>query len=84
MREQNKQDWRKMGQERYLLGAKLKRSRYYPPSEAWSHDHCEFCLRKFTVGGDGLIEGYTTEESNRWICKECFNDFKSEFNWMVE
>ena len=40
-------DWRLRGQEDYLQGATLIRTRYTAWSEDWEHDHCEFCWTKF-------------------------------------
>ncbi len=40
-------DWRRMGQESYLLGATLTWKRYQPRRPNWEHEHCDFCLRKF-------------------------------------
>ncbi|MGZ4179720.1 MAG: hypothetical protein ACXVUL_03405 [Solirubrobacteraceae bacterium] len=40
-------DWRRMGQERYLLGADLTWKRYQALSAEWEHEHCEFCFRTF-------------------------------------
>ncbi len=40
-------DWRRMGQEGYLLGAGLTWKRYQAFSAKWEHEHCEFCFRKF-------------------------------------
>jgi hypothetical protein len=28
-------------------------------------------------------EGYTTEDRYRWICFQCFNDFREQFRWTV-
>lgn len=80
-----KDDWRLIGQEKYLVGVTLKYKRYSPPSEQWDHDHCEFCTKKFMQSDQPDIEpeGYTTEKKGRWICKECFNDFKDLFSWEV-
>jgi hypothetical protein len=30
-----------------------------------------------------LQEGYATEDNYRWICEECFEDFKDLFDWKV-
>ena len=46
------------------------------------HDHCEFCWDKVTT--DTECEFYRTEDWHRWICKECFNDFKDKFHWTVK
>lgn len=79
-------DWRLTGQERYLLGAKLHWSRWTRPKVEWDHDHCEFCWAKFMEEDlpEMLHFGYTTPNRYRWICKECFEDFKDHFQWQVE
>jgi hypothetical protein len=75
-------DWRLHGQERYLKQADLRWSVYEPPSEEWDHDHCEFCTGKFATLGRDFTEGFSTEDQH-WICKECYEDFKSQFGWKV-
>ena len=79
------QDWRLMGQERYLKSAKLYWRKYAPYNEKWEHDHCEFCSAKFMGDEqpDSLHEGYCTEDQYRWICEKCFEDFKKQFEWEV-
>jgi hypothetical protein len=66
-----------------------------PP--AWDHDHCEFCWATFedparvtaksSTGRRVVTEGYLVVgsgvESQKWICEECFEDFKDEFRWSV-
>ena len=83
----NKDDWRLMGQEDYLMGAKLYFIRFSPYSEAWDHEHCEFCWAKFSLREKDEHEGYCTTPSNerdsRWICSDCYNDFKERFKWAV-
>lgn len=76
-----KDDWRLMGQERYLKDRKLFLISYVCPSETWDHDHCEFCCEKFSRYDGDLHEGYTTEDRRFWICPECYEDFKEMFNW---
>ena len=77
-------DWRVTNQEQYLKGVQLV-WRPYSPNKGNDHDHCEFCWVKFTVIGtpDTLTEGYATKDGYRWICKTCFDDFVSRFNWQV-
>ncbi len=37
-----------------------------------------------TDGSDGaLVEGYATQDGDRWICKARFDDFRSHFGWSV-
>lgn len=80
-------DWRRTGQERYLTGASFERRAYEAPSQAWDHEHCEFCWAKFMPTGKSadasvLSEGYVTAD-DRWVCDGCFADFRDEFNWIV-
>ena len=80
-------DWRLMGQQKYLMGAELCRRAYrpYPHNADWDHDHCAFCGAKFMVadGPDVLHDGYCTLDEYRWICSECFDDFREMFAWSV-
>ncbi len=76
-------DWRRQGQERFLNSVKLIKREYYPFREGWDHDHCEFCGDKFSLHTSDLKEGYSTEDGYHWICNQCFNDFKEEYNWQL-
>jgi hypothetical protein len=76
-------DWRLRGQEKFLKGLTFFWTRYVPYREGWDHDHCEFCTRKFMVHGGDFTEGYTTANHYRWICNDCFEDFKADFEWKV-
>ncbi len=78
-----KNDWRIMGQERYLKNAKLIKKKYKTPSEHWDHDHCAFCTEKFMELDGFLHEGYCTEDKSYWICEECYNDFKEMFGFTL-
>ena len=91
----NKDDWRLMGQERYLRSATLRWKTYYHWSEHWTHDHCQFCGTTFLTPDDpyqkpdALYEGYATVAHGRfpndyhWICAKCYADFKDIFDWEV-
>lgn len=78
-------DWRRQGQERYLLNAHLRWQKYKKYSDTWDHDHCEFCGSKFmeSIGPDILNEGYVTDDCKHWICTICFKEFNNEFSWNV-
>jgi hypothetical protein len=78
-------DWRLTNQERYLKGVKLVWQAYAPANPKNDHDHCEFCFAKFMQMDhpETLQEGYSTPDRQRWICKECFNDFIDLFSWKV-
>jgi len=80
------EDWRLQGQEAYLTGVTLYHKEYTRYSEAWDHDHCEFCGISFAEVGlipEALHVGYTTSDNYRWICDKCFLDFKDTFQWNV-
>jgi hypothetical protein len=79
-------DWRLTNQLNYFKGVELEWRRYSPSSPENDHHHCEFCAAKFMVNaGEGtLIEGYSTIDSYRWVCQECFSDFVDPFGWHVQ
>lgn len=54
----------------YLEGEKIQRF--------W-HEHCEFCWEKAMT--DINCTFYCTEDLGRWICEECFRDFREMFHW---
>jgi len=78
-------DWREMGQERYLKGISLTWKKYTATPENEDHNHCEFCFKKFMeiVGEDILTEGYASKDNKHWVCKQCFTDFKEEYKWKI-
>lgn len=77
-------DWRLHGQEKYLTGIHLERKNYQPYRKGWDHDHCEFCGAKFSLAStDALKVGYASSDNYRWICDNCFGDFKDIFSWKV-
>jgi hypothetical protein len=55
-------DWRLQGQERYLLGATLKRMVWSSGNPENDHDHCEICTKKLASAEipDSIQEGYST------------------------
>lgn len=82
----SKDDWRRMGQEKYLLGVQLKYIPHYKRfSETWEHEHCCFCTQKISQLDGDAHSGYCTtdEKQSNWICEDCFDDFKVEFKWVL-
>lgn len=77
-------DWRRQGQERYLLGKRLVFQPYRPYREGWDHDHCEFCGDKLSVSPGDVNSGYVTEDGYHWVCQKCFDDFEEEFGWVTD
>ncbi len=76
-------DWRLQGQEDYLKGIELVWTPYTIYREGWDHDHCEFCGTTFSLYEGDLHEGYATPDRYRWICKQCYEDFKEMFGWTI-
>ena len=62
-----KNDWRLLNQQEYLMNAKLKKAEYKMPSEKWDHDHCAFCWDKFSENKEDLTQGYCTADQKYWI-----------------
>ena len=81
----NDDDWRLMGQEKYLKGVTLSFQTYRCLRPDWDHDHCAFCSAKFMEADlpDILREGYTAENQYHWVCPTCFDDFKDRFEWVL-
>ena len=79
-------NWRLFGQDQYLHGLELVFKRYRSSSNSPIGDHCEFCSREFAEIADGPeveTEGYATRNGFRWICSQCYEDFKAKFEWTV-
>ena len=77
-----KNDWRLTNQLGYLFRAKLHR-KTFKRTEQNDHEHCEFCMDKFGEEPGLLHTGYCTEDEYRWVCDQCFYDFKGLFEWEV-
>ena len=77
----DKNDWRFMGQDEYLMNVKLMYHFY--DHTIRDHDHCEFCMKKFSNNTGDLHEGYCTLDEYCWICERCYNDFRKMFMWEV-
>lgn len=58
----------------------------YVKMEHWDHDHCELC--GITISevkdDDHINEAYCNEESQGWVCRECFVKNKKEMGWVEE
>ncbi len=78
-------DWRLQGQEKHLQGAVLERKAYQPYRREWEHDHCEFCSAKLSLDVPGALrEGYATPDNYRWVCEDCYGDFKDLLGWQQQ
>jgi hypothetical protein len=73
-------DWRLMGQIKYLAGKEMVCKKWKRPREEWDHDHCEFCWEKID---ETSSEAYCTEDERHWVCDECFEDFREMFGWKL-
>ena len=66
-----------------MKGLTLVRRRFVAVPGKSDHEHCEFCSGKFSEAVEDLHVGYASEDSYRWICPPCFEDFREEFGWSV-
>ena len=77
-------DWRLRSQATYLKGLRFERADWMP-GEASDHEHCEFCWAKFADASlvqDALPWGYATADRYYWVCASCFDDFRTDFQWV--
>ena len=77
------EDWRLQGQDKYLRGATLRWKKWWPYREGWDHDHCEFCQRKISEYPDDDEYGWVTEDNYRWVCDQCCENFREGFGWKL-
>lgn len=81
-------DWRLANGGGYLNDLLLSWKAYTRYGDTWDHDHCELCMCKFVEApkndGDALTEGYSTPDKYRWVCKDCFDDFKDLYRWRTD
>ena len=77
-------DWRLRGQEKYMMNMKFHFATYPVDEDETEHDHCEFCWQKIGYGNDAIKEGYVSSDNYRWVCENCFSDFKEKFNFKDE
>ena len=78
-----KNDWRLSNQANYLYRVKISRQKFNPLLDG-DHAHCEFCWAKFGDDNKSLKVGYCTQDRYRWICEDCCQDFKKQFEWIIE
>lgn len=74
-------DWRLVNQEKYLMKAHFVYTTFEPRG-VHDHVHCAFCWEK--IGVDGIREGYCTDDGWHWVCPQCFQDFKDQFQWVLD
>ena len=82
----SKDDWRRMGQEEYLMEKELRYvGSYTSYSATREHEHCCFCAANISAYDGDLHEGFCTTDDKQsyWICKDSFEDFNNEFRWII-
>jgi len=75
-------DWRLTDQLDYMKAISLKKISFNESAHS-EHEHCEFCFKKFGKAIDMLHNGYCTLDEYRWICEDCYEDFKEMFQWVL-
>jgi len=82
MNKASDKDWRVTNQEKFLKGKSfaLKKFVIEKGKENWDHEHCEFCFRIIDTQSP---DGYATKDNKHWICPDCFNDFKNQFDFVT-
>ena len=79
-------DWRRQGQKKYLKGINLSWKNIRNTDKTGNLIIVNFVvLNSWKVRGpDILTEGYASDDKYRWICKQCFADFRGEYEWKVD
>ena len=77
-------DWRIMGQEGYLLKKHLQHRRFDRELCIEDFDQCEFCWAVFDKDKTHPEKAYYEPINKRWICEQCYTDFKEYFFWSIE
>ena len=79
-------DWRLLhNDEENLYGLQLFEMDYADRQkvEYWDHDHCMFCMDKFSDHEGYLHHGYCKLDTTEWICQSCFEEFVERFHFEV-
>ena len=79
----DKTDWRLTFQERYLGNEEVKKMEFTQEYAKTDHEHCCFCVTKFSEYPKDLHHGYVTKGGAVWICPKCFDDFNEMFNLTI-
>lgn len=91
MKNQKENDWRLIGYNGNLNGQTFKYA-LFKSTKSNDHEHCIFCSIKITdldiISEETYKDGYfssniKTNQIN-WVCKDCFNEFKSKFDFKLE
>jgi len=72
-----------VNQENYLKGQTLVKTTFKETQDS-DHTHCAFCWEKFSNSADTTHIGYRVIDGSWWICEKCFEDFKEQFDWVIE
>ena len=67
---------------RGYLHDKILVKKAYPTNAA--HTHCELCWARFGSCDDDLKQGYFEQESESWICMDCYSVFQERFHWRTD
>lgn len=70
-------------QHKYLPNVALYWRTWTTKKPSWDHDHCEFCMAKFSNLPGSYNNGWATEDNYRWICDRCRAHFQDRFNWKL-
>lgn len=77
-------DWRWGNQKKYMDDIVIVHRKYSEKETKNNHDHCEFCWATLGLDVPDNVDSYCTEDEYRWICPECYNDFKEYFKWTLK
>lgn len=76
-------EWRLVNENKHLMKEHFIHTTFQPTEEC-DHVHCAFCWAKFGAERNWLRTGYYTLGKHRWVCEQCFQDFRNQFGWVVD
>lgn len=82
-------DWRIESYNGYLNGETFTFEKFVSSSTN-DHEHCIFCWKKISdlnnnnYDTEGYYTIYSKTGQTNWICKDCFKDFKDQFNFKLK
>jgi len=55
-----------------------------PPARRSEHDHASSAGPVPQPAAEGAAVGRLRDADRRWICESCYEDFKLQFDWIIE
>ena len=71
------------GQDKYMKNIAFTRMTLEESEYEAFFEHCEFCYAVISELPMCRHVGYYTGKYTYWVCEDCFDRFKEEYNWQM-